>query len=149
MKMIEYFFAISGTFLWIGFVCAISFMEAWLKFRAPGITRPLGLGIGRLVFKALNKVEWFFAFILVICYFLFDGNMSTIGSIFYFIPLFFLILQTAWLLPALDSRAEMHIKGIPVPRSNLHFYYVGIELFKVVCLICSGTMLFKLLESGC
>jgi len=39
------------TFVWIGFVCAISFMEAWLKFRAPGITVPLGLGIGRLVFQ--------------------------------------------------------------------------------------------------
>ena len=74
MKMNEYFFAISGTFLWIGFVCAISFMEAWLKFRAPGITRPLGLGIGRLVFKALNKVEWFFAFVLVVCYFLLTGK---------------------------------------------------------------------------
>lgn len=49
------------TFLWIGFVCAISFMEAWLKFQAPGITVPLGLGIGRLVFNALNTVEWVFA----------------------------------------------------------------------------------------
>lgn len=149
MRMIECFFAISATFLWIGFVCAISFMEAWLKFRAPGITRPLGLGIGRLVFKALNKVEWFLALVLVICYFLFDRKMSPAGSLFYFIPLFFLILQTVWLLPALDARAELHIKGIPVPRSNLHFYYVGIELFKVVCLICSGIMLFELLGFGC
>lgn len=29
-------------FLWIGFVLAISFMEAWLKFQAPGITLALG-----------------------------------------------------------------------------------------------------------
>ena len=53
--------ALTASFLWIGFVCAISFMEAWLKFRAPGVTIPLGLGIGRLVFNALNKVEWIFA----------------------------------------------------------------------------------------
>ena len=57
--------AVIATFLWIGFVCAISFMEAWLKFRAPGITLPLGLGIGRLVFNALNKVEWIFALVII------------------------------------------------------------------------------------
>ena len=38
-------------------VLAISFLETPLKFRAPGITLPLGLGIGRLVFRALNTVE--------------------------------------------------------------------------------------------
>ena len=54
------------TFLWIGFVCAISFMEAWLKFRAPGITLPLGLGIGRIVFDALNKMEWIFSVIIIL-----------------------------------------------------------------------------------
>ncbi len=53
------------TFLWIGFVVAISFLEAPLKFQAPDITLALGLGIGRLVFAALNKVEWVFALAIV------------------------------------------------------------------------------------
>ena len=56
MTVVKMPIALICTFLWIGFVCAISFMEAWLKFRAPGISVPLGLGIGRLVFNALNKV---------------------------------------------------------------------------------------------
>ncbi|MFC7764837.1 hypothetical protein [Leucobacter soli] len=43
--------------LWFGMVAAIGFIEAPLKFQAPGITIPLGLGIGRLVFAALNAVE--------------------------------------------------------------------------------------------
>lgn len=42
------------AFIWLGMVLAISFLETPLKFRAPGITLPLGLGIGRLVFRALN-----------------------------------------------------------------------------------------------
>ena len=42
--------------IWLGMVLAIS-IEAPLKFRAPGITLPLGLGIGRLVFRALNTAE--------------------------------------------------------------------------------------------
>jgi hypothetical protein len=39
-------------FVWLGMVLAISFLGAPLKFRAPGITVALGLGIGRLVFRA-------------------------------------------------------------------------------------------------
>jgi hypothetical protein len=49
--------AVAATFVWLGMVLAISFLEAPLKFRAPGITVPLGLGIGRLVFRALNACE--------------------------------------------------------------------------------------------
>ncbi len=53
------------VFMWMGFICAISFMEAWLKFRAPGVTVPIGLGIGKLVFGALNRVEWVFALVIL------------------------------------------------------------------------------------
>lgn len=42
------------AFVWLGMVLAVSFLETPLKFRAPGITVPLGLGIGRLVFRALT-----------------------------------------------------------------------------------------------
>jgi hypothetical protein len=42
-------------------VLAISFMEAPLKFRAPDVTLRIGLGIGRLIFRALNNVEAIFA----------------------------------------------------------------------------------------
>lgn len=90
--------AVICTFTWIGFVCAISFLEAWLKFRAPGVTLPIGLGIGRLVFAALNKVEWVFAITILF------SNIRTVRKIsispFYIITLLFLIVQTLWLLPA-------------------------------------------------
>lgn len=42
---------------WLGMVLGISFLETPLKFRAPGVTLQIGLGIGRLVFRALNAVE--------------------------------------------------------------------------------------------
>src|ERR1700735_4521593 len=53
--------AVAVTFVWVGMVGAISFLEAPLKFRAPGVTLQIGLGIGRLVFRALNIVETVFA----------------------------------------------------------------------------------------
>lgn len=53
-------------FTWLGMVLAISFLEAPLKFRAPDVTVRIGLGIGRIVFRALNVVEIVFAVALVV-----------------------------------------------------------------------------------
>lgn len=135
--------ALIVTFLWVGFVCAISFMEAWIKFQAPGITVALGLGIGRLVFNSLNKVEWVFAFAIIINLIISKSIFSTLKNAFFFIPLILLIVQSIWLLPALDARAEMHIEGEIIPPSNLHFYYVGMEIIKVACLFIFGISLFN------
>ena len=52
------------TFVWLGMVCAISFIEAPLKFGRRESPSP-GLGIGRLVFRALNGVETVWAVVLI------------------------------------------------------------------------------------
>ena len=143
MTTVKYPVILIVVFTWIGFVCAISFMEAWLKFQAPGITIPLGLGIGRLVFSALNKVEWVFA-IVVIGNYLFERNFLWNSEVVYFlIPLFILLIQSFWLLPALDSMAALVIQGKNLPASNIHIYYVLAEVIKVVCLFMFGIKLFK------
>lgn len=141
---VKYPTALICAFLWIGFVSAISFMEAWLKFRAPGITIPLGLGIGRLVFSALNKVEWVLALAILINLFLFGSKLWSRKIALLYLTLILLILQTFWLLPLLDARAELHIQNQIVPPSNLHFYYVGMEVAKVVCLSIFGVSLLKI-----
>lgn len=133
---------ISITFLWIGFVCAISFMEAWLKFQAPGITIPLGLGIGRLVFGALNKAEIIFALSLIIST-IADKQLKTKDFYILGIVLVILTLQSVWLLPALDARAELFIQGNPPPSSYLHFLYILLEVIKVVVLFIYGVRQFE------
>lgn len=102
----KYPVALVTAFIWTGFVCAISFMEAWLKFRAPGVTLPLGLGIGRLVFGALNKVEWVCAILIAATLFLGGKPWVTRESTIYVFVLLLLIEQTIWLLPILDARAR-------------------------------------------
>lgn len=143
MRTVKMPIALTASFLWIGFVCAISFMEAWLKFRAPGVTIPLGLGIGRLVFSALNKVEWIFATAIVGNMLFTKSRLFSIRNLLFFIPLLLLFAQTVWILPLLDTRAELHIQNQIVPPSNLHFYFVVIEILKVICLALFGFKLFK------
>lgn len=129
---------IPAVFLWIGFVCAISFMEAWLKFRAPGVTLAIGLGIGRLVFQALNKIEWIFALFIAFTFLVEHPIKITKSLVVFVVALSILILQTVWLLPILDYRAELQIQGLNPAPANTHFYYVGFEILKVFSLVLLG-----------
>jgi uncharacterized membrane protein (DUF485 family) len=143
MTKFTYVYPIIATFLWIGFVGAISFMEAWMKFRAPGITVPLGLGIGRLVFNALNKVEIVLAITILAALLISNTNLLSFQNLFLAIPVAILLVQSWYMLPELDARAQMHINGWVVPPSNLHFQYVAIEFVKVFSLIVYGIGQFK------
>ena len=121
---------------WVGYVSSISFMEAWLKFKAPGITLPLGLGIGKMVFSALNKVEW----VLLVAYillniFYFNSLKFLLNNHLLQVIIVILLLQTLWLLPGLIQRSELIISGKQPGASNIHIYYVVMEIIKVVFLI--------------
>nr|WP_271213775.1 hypothetical protein [Rhodococcus wratislaviensis]GLK41028.1 hypothetical protein GCM10017611_79030 [Rhodococcus wratislaviensis] len=58
--------AAAVTFVWFGMVLAISFLETPLKFRAPGGPVRVGLGIDRLVFRVVNRIEIVWATILLV-----------------------------------------------------------------------------------
>jgi hypothetical protein len=143
MIKVEQPVALVCVFTWIGFVCAISFLEAWLKFRAPGVTLPIGLGIGRLVFSVLNKVEWVFAIVVAVSMVMSKSPIVSWQNGLLAAVLVILITQTTWLLPGLDARAQLHIDGKTVAPSNLHLYYVGAEVLKVSSLIVTGINLFE------
>lgn len=132
---------IAIIFIWIGFVTSISFMEAWLKFLAPGITRALGLGIGKLVFSVLNKVEITFAISITIL--LLTQFKKSNLSRYHIVVLLTLVIQTIWLLPALEDRANMIITGIDVPDSNIHLSYIFLEFIKVISLGLFGKTLLN------
>lgn len=144
MKTIaKYPVAIVCIFTWIGFVCAISFMESWLKFRAPGITVPLGLGIGKLVFGMLNKIEWILA-IAILLQLIFEKELfASRGNLLLWIPVSILVLQSAWLLPLLDARADLHIRGLKPLPSNLHWIFIVLECIKLAFLFIVGISFFK------
>ncbi len=133
--------ALICAFTWVGFVCAISFMEAWLKFKAHGVTLPIGLGIGRVVFQALNKVEWVLA-VSILADVLREKRITrhfiSIG-----IPVALLVLQTFWLLPVLDERALQVIHGQGAGPSNMHFIYVAFEIAKVISIAVFGIGLLR------
>ena len=135
---------ITTSILWLGFVLSISFMEAWLKFQAEGVTQIIGLNIGKLIFFALNKVELFFMIILGILIVpkqraLKKKNLVNILGLLTVI----LLIQTFYLLPALDQRVDMIINGTPPVTSFFHFYYLLLEVIKVITLFIFSQLALK------
>lgn len=124
-------------FIWFGMVLAISFMEAPLKFQAPGITIPLGLGIGRLVFFTLNKMEIVCAILLLIA-FIRDQTSSRIMYITFGAAFLILLLETVWVLPMLNVRTDQVIAGTAAPFSNTHIVYIIFDALKLVSLLVLG-----------
>lgn len=133
---------IAIPFIWFGALGAISFMEAPLKFTAPNITLPLGLGIGRIVFQTLNKIEIVFALLMIVT--LFIKQPKTKFPVYSFgVILILLMLETFWLLPVLDARAEQVINGTAAPFSNTHLIYIAFDALKFLLLFALGVSLTK------
>lgn len=133
---------IAIPFAWLGMLGAISFLEAPLKFRAPNITRELALGIGKLVFRALNRVELVLAAVMLIC--MIATRLSTRNiQLLFGATAAILIVQTVWLLPSLSARAMSVIAGEEVPKSRLHLVFVVCETVKILLLAVVGVMLLS------
>ncbi|MFG5717829.1 hypothetical protein [Streptomyces murinus] len=124
------------TFVWLGMVLAISFLEAPLKFRAPGVTVPVGLGIGRLVFRALNTVEAVFAVVVIVAVAVGAAPAWIIGPTAAAVGL--LLAQLAAVRPYLNRRSDRVLAGENLPRSRSHLWYVALELLKVAALLALG-----------
>ncbi|GAL85913.1 hypothetical protein MYP_3142 [Sporocytophaga myxococcoides] len=128
-------------FLWAGMILGISFLEAPLKFQAPNVTLGIGLGIGRLVFGALNKIELLFSIILIVLSFI--TRPSVKFRLLLGLLSMILLFQTTWLLPALDERAQIIIDGRIPSGGSPHIIYVVAEIIKLVSLISAGIIFFN------
>lgn len=133
--------AAAALFVWLGMVLAISFIEAPLKFRAPGVTLPIGLGIGRLVFRALNAVESGLAVIVVVALALSHPSMAVVVASATAVGA--LLVQLVAVRPRLARRSDAVLAGADAPRSQAHYAYVGLEVIKVLGLIIAGVTLLS------
>ena len=131
--------AVAAIFVWLGMVLAISFIEAPLKFRAPGVTLKVGLGIGRLVFRALNAVELVLAATVAAA---FVVRPSSIGAVVAAtVAVIALLVQVLLVRPHLSKRSDAVLAGDDGPRSHAHLVYIGFELVKVAALLIAGVIL--------
>lgn len=118
--------------LWLGMIIALSFIEPILKFQAPGITTPLGLGIGRLTFVAMAIAGW----TLLISTTLVSLRGITRGDIIN-LALIWVVLATQTFLvrPPLTARSDIIIAGGDPGESVLHYVYIATDVALLALLI--------------
>jgi hypothetical protein len=141
MRSAETSVAVALTFVWLGMVGAISFLEAPLKFRAPDVTLRIGLGIGRLVFRALNIVEVVFAIAVLVV--MVARPPAPRVLVAFGVALGALAVQLGVVRPRLGRRSDAVLAGANVPRSRAHVSYVGLEVVKATALAVAGILLLS------
>ena len=130
---------IALAWLWLGMVLAISFIEAPLKFRAPGVTIALGLGIGRLVFRALNTCEAVLAAVIVVALVIGTPSIGVTAAVL--VAIAALLIQVIGVRPALTRRSDAVLADASraeIRRSHAHYVYVVFEFVKVACVRFAG-----------
>ncbi|MGH3561398.1 MAG: hypothetical protein ACRDTN_06250 [Mycobacterium sp.] len=133
--------AVAATFLWLGMVAAISFLEAPLKFSAPNVTLQIGLGIGRLVFRALNVAELVLVVVIAVAFAVSPPPVAVIVA--FVIAVAALACQLLAVRPRLNRRSDRVLAGLNAPRSRGHYVYVGFEVVKATALAVSGILLLS------
>lgn len=118
----------------LGAIIAISFLEAPLKFLAPGITIPLGLGIGRLVFTALNVLAGAVLLVLTAVSVRARGGRSSallLGGLW----VVFLV-EVVIIRPIVNRRSDLVIAGEEAPGTDgAHYAYIVADVTMVVLLV--------------
>ncbi len=120
--------------LWLGLIIGLSLIEAPLKFTAPGITTPLGLGIGRIMFTALGIAGWFLLVVLVAAS-LIRPRVRRVDAILLGAMALMLVLETLVIRPFLNARSDQVIAGIDPGESILHYAYIAAEGVLIALLV--------------
>jgi hypothetical protein len=119
--------------VWLGLIIGISLIEAPLKFQAPNITIPLGLGIGRLVFTAMNIVEIIIALILL--WATLRRGVSVVQRNLTFGLAGVLLIKVAGIRPLLNRRTDLVLAGIDGGGSSWHYLYIAADGLLIVGLV--------------
>lgn len=124
---------VAVALLWAGMLLGVAFIAVPAQFGAEGLSRPLGIDLTRHVFAAFGRVELgLVALSLVLALLLRPGRLlwALLGVIWLIVA-----LQSLWLLPALDVRADQLLRGETPPAGPWHGLYVGSEVTKLAVLL--------------
>ena len=134
MMVVSTLWLVVVCLVWAGMVLGISFLEAPVKFRAPSLTRAVGLDVGRRVFGVLGKVEVGWVLLTALLALLSNGGAvwfwSALGLVWVVV-----LVQRVWLWPALKEHAGRVISGEDPPHTYHHAAYIGSEAVKVAGLV--------------
>lgn len=139
-------FSICCIFIWSQLIIGISFMEAWLKFNAPDVSVALGLGIGRIVFRALTSVEWVLITLILVCFTINNPILPAYCLPFFILTVMILSAQTFLILPKLEYKEDHPVNSKIIFTSSLHFFYIFLEFVKLIVILTIAFWQIKIIS---
>ena len=125
-----------GFVLYAGLILGVAFVATPAKFLAPHLALPVALEVGRYTFRILNRLEWAILGAMLVWGLIQAPGFQWWATLVAVSAL--VAIETAWLLPALDARAQIVIAGGTPPAASLHRLFVGLEAAKVILLLSSA-----------
>lgn len=121
--------------VWAGLAFGVGFLATPAKFLAPSLSLPVALDVGRHTFRIYNQVELALLAALLIPAALSRSRLRWCLALAP--PALVVLLEAAWLIPALDARVAVILAGggARLPPSALHALYIGMEALKVCWLL--------------
>lgn len=129
--------------LMTGIFVTVSFLETPLKFQVPGMTIPIALELGKIMFGISTKIQCIILLIILGLMLFYKSNYSKLNFITIAVLILILILEKLWMLPVLDARADLLSAGKPVSPSELHNYFIYAEVAKAIFLMIAISLQFK------
>ena len=132
--------------LWAGMLIGVSFLAAPAKFGAPSLSLPVAMEVGRREFGALNLAEIASAVVtLALAAYVRPERTIWLGLA---LAAIIVVLKWLWLLPVLDARAELIIRGDTPEPAPWHALYIGAEVVKLLVLLVVGWLALWRPRSG-
>jgi hypothetical protein len=126
--------------LWAGVLFGVSFLATPAKFAAPTLSLGVAVDVGRYTFRILNHTEVLFAGGTAAL--LLAGatrRRAAIGACSF--AVLAVLLETFWLLPVLDRRAQVVIEGGTLTASHLHEVYIALDAARFLALLLAAVLL--------
>jgi hypothetical protein len=133
------------SLLWAGICLGVALAEA-VKFQTPTLSRSAAFDVGRTVFHASQTLQ-----LLPLGLALASaaaGRVPRLAWACLAAAVLALLVQTVWLFPVLDARAQTLITGgVPVGAST-HTAYASLEILKVVALMLGAVLALRRPQPG-
>lgn len=143
---IKYPLVFAISFFWLGLMLAVSFLETPLKFQVPGMTLPIALELGKIMFGVSTNIQ-LGLMILIFLNIIFNAKqLSKVMLVSSILLALILGLEKFWMLPILDARADILASGKGLPPTPLHDYFIYAEVAKLVLVVFLGIIQIRTIK---
>lgn len=129
--------------LMTGIFITISFLETPMKFQVSGMTLPVALELGMMMFGISTKIQCVFLILIITGMFISRKVYTKTDFIIIIVLFTLLLIEKFWMLPVLDNRAHLLSAGEPVATSEMHNYFIYAESAKAFFLCIAIILQFS------